>query len=220
MPKSSMSLMILTPLEHLLESGLKEELGISSGRRIYAEEVVTGSMVDDEVGRESIDSHKERMEHIKFFPERVIKRITRQGLTEFQKQAYEGKEKVPFFKRTSEWYNGLRVEYTVHAVEAEKREFYAPHADRIIKEGKISSEYVDISAESASSFIAFDINSNLLRPNTISLDLYDKNLIKVFGNETATTISNFLKKIHGQKYEPQKVYNAVMAILRTDKDYT
>ncbi len=188
-----------TPLEALLEEGL-QAMNKSLGRRVYYEEIMVGSDIDDEHGNDTVENYPKT-------DDEGWLRNPGLNLSSYQQDVADGH--VPFYRRSAETPSGLILDYEVFS--SEKLSSYDQHADRIINEGKISAESIvfydgrngwiariDIShaENTVTAFLCDDTDSSLER---LDIQEYDR-----------MARLNGIENLRGSSYVPEMVYKEVM----------
>jgi len=194
-----------TPLEKLLETGFSE-LGVEFGRRVYAEEVLAAASVDDAL--EDPVSKFEKAELEKYHP--LGKLLASEFMTDAQLtvSAFEGR--APFFMRVSGEYGGWIVRYTAQS--SETMLCYEPHADRLVSEGKVEYQTVELEHEDGAT-VSFSVNGiDSPSPNYVRTNFGRANFASFTAPKQAALAS--AKELDGQKVNPEQVYQAVMALLK------
>lgn len=192
--------MLKTDLEGLLEAGF-HALGIKFLRRIYGEEVYAGASVDDsfeDVKSDDVWADEKAEQGLHFCHD----------LLQTSDQYDVKYDMVPFFKRrTKKGYNGFIIEYEV--VSSEKLPVYENEADRLIREGKIECEGINIRDIDGDSLLEIKIPADGL-VNTIGFK--DVVIREYFDNNDMDGSGKIaiLNQIRGKEVTTDTIYKAVI----------
>jgi len=207
--------MLRTDLEALLEAGFYA-LGAPLTRRVYYEEFLAGATIDDEHGRDSMGAYRKRLAEILGSDVDLNDELLvwfESELSEIQLRVEQGD--VPFFLRKFGVFNGCWLEYEVNSTE--ELSHYEDQADRLIKEGKISEQFIYFYSVEHGLLSEIGINTNLRKPNTItSIIVHEesfKNHYDSVGQDSAKK-SEIINGIDGKPFDPEITYKAVMDFIR------
>lgn len=239
-------------LERMLEEGLRDEFGVELRNREYWEEVKMGAEIDDQFEESTTEDFiraQEVPEEITLDPE-VIKRLEVTGastvdpeiakklrrvhkhmenigkrLSPYQRQFALGKPF--FFRRYAGIVNGFNIIYETDS--EEDLPSYADHADRLVREDKVKTQIIDISAkvgerENTIAYIYVDKEGGSYRVTVdlgLYLDLLPKDVIETWfpSDIDIDKKLNGLKRLNGKICQLEEVCQTVMQFLRMEKDY-
>ncbi|MEK6883812.1 MAG: hypothetical protein AABY22_29555 [Nanoarchaeota archaeon] len=211
--------MIKTELEGLFEDGFRKFGGLS--RRIYYDEIVEQAKLEDDMADESLTQDKEEFREITgedpslrdLFALYLVRGLQGNVTPEQHMVAYDA---IPFFRRRSATVNGLFFDYDVHS--SEKLEKYREAADELVREGKISEQYIYIYPQGAPAgldLVSIEINVSTKNPNTIHSLYVQQNIVEFFSKQGKEPNSKLriIRSIEGVFFEPQKLYDFIMRFI-------
>lgn len=191
--------MMLMELERMLLDYMPNSLS----ERMYGEAFIREAETDDRFGETSIAENKEKMDFLDSIGDKKGELFAGcMDLSDIQARVRDGD--IPFFSRKAGFVNGFTVTYEAYSTE--KLEGYEPHADRLIKEGKISLESVDIVPEGSIAAIASIQINKIGEGYVVSVSTpYDP-------NEEDPKLAK-IRELDKQSYDPQKVFAKVVEFL-------
>lgn len=201
-------MMLKLELEKLLEKGL-QPLGYELGTRQYGESIKEGAAVDDVLGTISRRDILRGMESAKSPEEKLLHAIFGRG--NFSDcQRHEFFNTIPFFRRKAK-INGINLAYL--AITGNKYDSYEPIADKIIENGEVIMEVLELNLDVGKEQIPIaDIILGGDKKNTIFMTDYSE-FHEDCPDDVRFAVIRCLNPLHQQTYSPGTVYKALTGFL-------